>query len=122
MRESGDIAGGNCLLRPRGRATVRSEAPSLHHGLAQVFGGKVHLRTNAMRESRMFDGLAFSSVFVGEGTPPEIDLLSERLELLTGGSSFSLHFGPEFPCEIPSSVTLTVLLEGLTTSVSAIVV
>src|SRR2546427_4429596 len=111
MGESDDCHQRNCSLRPITRATVRSEALSLHHGLAQVFGGKVHLRTNAMRQSRMFDGLAFSSVFGGEGTPPEIDLLSERLELLTGGSSFSLHFGPEFPCEIPSSVTLTVLLE-----------
>ena len=70
----------------------------------------------------MFDGVACSSVFGGEGTPPEINLLPERLEMLTGGSSFSLHFGPEFSCEIPSSATLTVLLEGATPSVDAFVV
>jgi len=60
----------------------------------------------------MFDGVACSSVFGGEGTPPEINLLPERLEMLTGGSSFSLHFGPEFLCESTRSVTLTVPLEG----------
>ena len=70
----------------------------------------------------MFDGVAYSSVSGGEGTPPEIDLLHERLEMLTGGSSFSLHFGPEFSGEIPSSATLTVLLEGATPSVDAFVV
>ncbi len=70
----------------------------------------------------MFDGLALSSLFDNEGAPPDIDLPHERLELLTGSSSFSLHFAPELPCEFPSSVTLTVLLECPSPSANAFVV
>jgi len=75
-----------------------------------------------MQESLMFDGVALSSLFESEGASRDVDLLREPLELLAGSSSFSLHFGPEFSCEIPSSVTLTVLLEGATPSVDAFVV
>ena len=70
----------------------------------------------------MFGGASTASLFDGEGTSPDIDLLHERCELLTGSSSFSLHFGPEFSCEIPSSVTLTALLEGPSPSADAFVV
>ncbi len=70
----------------------------------------------------MFDGVAISGPFNSEGTPLEIDLLHTRLELLTGSSSLSLHFGPEFSPEIPSSATWTVLLECPSPSADAFVV
>ena len=70
----------------------------------------------------MFDGVAISSLFDSGATPPEIEPLHEGLELLKGSSSFSLHFGPGFPCEIPSSVTLTILLEGPSPTVDAFMV
>ncbi len=70
----------------------------------------------------MFDGVGASSLFDSEGMSPDIDLLPEQLELLTGSSSYALHFGPEFSCEIRSSLTLTVRLEGPSPPASAFVV
>ena len=70
----------------------------------------------------MFDGVALSCLFDGEGMPPDTDLPHERLDLLTGNTSFSLHFDPGFPCEFASSATLTVPLECPSPSADVFVV
>lgn len=60
----------------------------------------------------MMDGVSLSGLFDDEWASPEVHLRHGELDSPTGGPSFSLHFGPEFPCESPASVTLTVLVES----------
>ncbi len=70
----------------------------------------------------MFGGVALSSLFNGEGAPPDIGLPYDQFDPITGSASFSLQFGPGFPCEFPSSATLTVQVKCASPSVDACVV
>ncbi len=59
----------------------------------------------------MLDGVALFGQFYPEGALTDADFPPERLDLLTATTSFSLHLGPGFGGEPPSSLTWTILLE-----------